>query len=311
MGAETVLPVNIANGNTGHAGKHNATNAQVNYLTTALAAAGSVDLAEDLGPFAAGKGILLTSPDGTTVVRVSVGNDGEIATEEIVDEGGGGGGGTPDDIAGLLAWFKAADLSALANGDAVNLWADAAGANDLIAGPGTSNAPLYATAGINGHPAVHFVQASDQLMKGPAALASVKPFTYFAVVKATDFDEYGRLLKGNGADIELRLNQTTGYPDLGKAGTAGIGTATSGPTAAVGAVVCCRYDGSGNYSFFINGTAAGSGTADQTFAGASTEAQIGGGLDGYIGEWMIYSAALSPTDRQAVEDYLAAAWGTP
>lgn len=269
-----------------------------------------VDLNEDLGPFAAGKGILITSPDGSKVVRISVDNDAVITTEEI---GGGtdpgGEGINPADVNGLLAWFKPSSLSALSDGAAVTLWSDSSGAGrNGISGPGIANSPIYATNGINGHPAIRYT-GSDQSLVLPNALSSQKPFTIFFVVKLADLATYRYLIDGSTGGISLRINQSSGHPNLDKAATAGIGEATTGIVANVGAVICCRYDGSGGWAFFIDAVPAGSGTNDVTFT--TTSIGMGQAMSGYIGEGIFYGEAVSPTDREGIEAYLRGEWDTP
>lgn len=212
------------------------------------------------------------------------------------------------------AWWKA-DSLALSNGAAVSSWADSSGNSNTATQATGALQPTYNTTGLNSHPAVSF--DGGDVLTIPVAVDLLKPFTFAAALKVTNFAADRTLLAGNGmTGIHIRINNTTGFPNLDKQGTAGIGTATTAMTAATPARLVITYDGSGNYAFFVNAVAAGSGTNNQTFSGAGP-GLIGAAADtgasqpliGFVGDMLMFNTALSTANRQSVETYLATKYG--
>ena len=86
---------------------------------------------------------------------------------------------------------------------------------------------------------------------------------------------------------------------------------TAGPAAGVWAQVDVVWDGS-TISHFLNGVANGT-NALSTAASASISSVgrcINAVMKGRIGEILYFSRALSPAERQQVQSYLSAKWGT-
>jgi len=85
-------------------------------------------------------------------------------------------------------------------------------------------------------------------------------------------------------------------------------------TAAAGSfgIFSSKYDGT-NHTFYANGaakTAVGStGTFNISRCAVGAGLTNSDGMQGDIAEVLIYSSALSNTDREAVEDYLGAKYG--
>jgi hypothetical protein len=214
----------------------------------------------------------------------------------------------PDDIAGLLGWYKADALS-LGDGDPVTTWTDSSGN-----GEDASGTAVYQTNELNGLPVVQF-DGVDDFLTTTSFSAVIKPVSLFAVVNPTSFAAYREIVAPT-ADRGLgwRVDQTTGKQTFSDEFNVDIGTSTTGLTATAFQRVAVTYSGSGVFTFYLNGVEDGTGTNNQTFTGASM-IQIGtthSGLRnwlGYIAEILIYDSVLSADDRGAVDAYLADKWG--
>jgi len=115
----------------------------------------------------------------------------------------------------------------------------------------------------------------------------------------------------------LILN-STGKATIQKVSNTTMGTATTALAQNTLGQLSATYDSSGNFAFWLNGAANGSGTNLQTFSAGSsaigTTLADGGGIGwtGYMPELIVFDAAIPSTaDRQAVEASQKAYWGTP
>jgi hypothetical protein len=128
-----------------------------------------------------------------------------------------------------------------------------------------------------------------------ADLAIVGDLTLEAWVKPADFANFNMLLcKGESAEYEWRLNQTTGLPALGTGYSYVIGTAA--PAEDVWSHVAVKWVGT-TITHYLNGVANGSGTLARPSAG-SVALQIGSRSAGFffkgdIDEPAIYASGLS------------------
>lgn len=98
-------------------------------------------------------------------------------------------GWSPDDIAGLKAWYDAAKLQ-LEDGEKVDAWANQAGnAGYDAAQPDASKQPVFQASGkINGKPGVRFQQHTNLKL---AESFSLDDFTIFAVVNPDEMVNAG------------------------------------------------------------------------------------------------------------------------
>ncbi len=211
---------------------------------------------------------------------------------------------TPTDVAGIVAWWKA-DTLVLNDTDPVVTWADSSG-NGWHAGG--ANGVLYRTNQINGLPAVSF-DGSDDSLDATGLTANTKPVSIFAVVKPTDTSTR-TIISGDGSGgLQLRID-----PKLtaNKATVAAIGSSNTSLSAGTAYRVALTYSGTGDWTFYLNGSADGTGTNDQTFS--TPTVRIGRNVNsedmfGMIGEILIYNSVLSSTDRGSVDTYLSSKWG--
>jgi len=128
----------------------------------------------------------------------------------------------------------------------------------------------------------------------------------------------GGILGGVNNGYSAVLN-SAGKPNLSKLNGTSIGTATNANTVGAAGQLSVTFDTvSGAYAFFKDGAANGSGTNVQTFTsgnatlGCTDTGGTGINFTGYIGELIVFDAAIPSTgDRQAVEASQKAYWGTP
>ena len=227
-------------------------------------------------------------------------------------------GFSPSDISGLKLWLKADAITGLSDGDPVTTWSDSSGQGNDATQSTAGQKPLYKTAIQNSLPAVRF-DATDDVLKTQAD-GTLKPFSLFAVIKVADLSTTRTLIgswngtnnsiASGGISIDLATASKTRFL---KAEVVVIGTSTTAPTTST-LIVGVTYDGSGNYAFYKNGAADGSGTNDQTFT-ADRKILIGAlRPDGLIPfnadafELVRYDSVLDSTQRGNIHTYLNGKW---
>lgn len=148
-------------------------------------------------------------------------------------------------------------------------------------------------------------------------------FTYCAWIY-TNVAHYGTIIGCKGSSvigpngIQFRTSEGSGNLQLLKAQAVLIGSSSGGISATTWYHVAVTYDGSGNYVFYIDGAASGSGTSAQSFT--STDMLIGAcqnqynapqeAFNGYIDD-----ASITPAVRSAdwiyAEHYVGANQSAP
>jgi len=227
-------------------------------------------------------------------------------------------GFSPKSIAGLAAWWDAADSSSLTldgNGN-VSSWADKSG-NGVTASQGTANnRPTPTAAALNGKQVLTFDGANDGLSFTGTARTDE---TVLVVARVTFSDNKANQIIGDstsGWGLNLTTRATIDSPLQAYLGgfSNGVTSIRYGFNAnqTVGPVLLeyVRSAAAGG-QLLTNGTSRGTCTTSNSFAnsrigviGTSTQPLLG-----YIAEVCIYSRALSASERQQVERYLGAKWG--
>jgi len=229
---------------------------------------------------------------------------------------------SPTTVSGLSLWLDSADNSSLVlSGSNVTQWKDKSGNNNNAAANGT---PVLSNASLNGYQSIF---TND----GPYFTGSISitgtTMTCFAVATTTaSLPRSGhdqRLISlENGPNVDY--GRTDGVIALfNQQSSSWIGTwrvvftpvadnpiSTNTPFLAVS-----KYDGTNGY-LWANGSPgsvpynSSSGTFAVTKYGIGNQPNNSGEYwIGYIGEILVYTTALSDTDRQKVEGYLAWKWG--
>jgi hypothetical protein len=212
---------------------------------------------------------------------------------------------SPDSIAGLQVWLEADALS-LADTDPVATWTDSSGnGHDFTAAGGVR--PIYRTGILNGLPVVRFATDDEMTSDLTGVFASAATlFVVYTVSGDTDYSIYETTTTGdgfwrwsgdgNGYARTFRSARIATYP---------LATATTGTR--VASVV------SSGSTFQVYFDGVGQGAQAAAFSGGTTHVLGSAGgkefLEGDIAEVIAYDSALSDSDRQAVEAYLADKWG--
>ena len=225
---------------------------------------------------------------------------------------------TPLQISGCQLWLDGADTTTITFGSGSNVsqWNDKSG-NGYNATQATSgNRPVYVTASNR----LSFTPASSQFLNLPtnALPAGNSSYTYFVVCSITS--QTGRTLIAGGtfgttnATFGLRSDNTGGglrhYW-----GANDQTTAANAYTVNQTFIAQATYTSGGTRATLVNGTQLASDTPG-TRIQATSPNYIGVGsnaslefLGGTISEILVYNTALTTTDRQQVEGYLARKWG--
>jgi hypothetical protein len=207
---------------------------------------------------------------------------------------------SPASVGGLVEWHDASALTGLADGDPVASWTDRSTSGIPATQATSSKRPTYKTGIQNGLPVVRFDGVDDVLAAGTAVTVG----TVFAVAKysAATFTSYNGLLTETGSTVYMLLGSSGSNQLLAPQPTGTYyknGTLTSPSTS-----------GSGPMNAFA--------LMAVTLSAGSIKLQIGLDRDqvsrfwnGDVAEIIAYNSILSTTDRQSVEAYLKAKWGTP
>lgn len=245
----------------------------------------------------------------------------------------------PSEYTGLALWFDAADLTTLfqdkagttavtANGQIVKCWKDKSGNSRDARGADTiytfGTGPTYSSNGFNGgYPGLLFGGTSNTILM----TAALVPSTALAASgsNSTIFAVYNRSgTAGNGGVYGLQTTDNSfvlrdpwasagsSILDLGSGTTARVAVTNT----SVGPVVMSAYrSGTGTYLYQntlpLGSNVSSTGTVSATSQGFC----IGGGtvlspvtFSSYISELIIYNTALTDTQRQSIETYLAYKW---
>lgn len=229
---------------------------------------------------------------------------------------------SPSDITGLAGWWKADAITGLVDGDPVTSWPDSsAGARNMTQAT-SAKKPIYKTAIANGQPVVRFDGVDDLLLTASVVTATTTNVTLVLVVKqsSTTGTSCTPLQNGNGGigggGYGIAVDSDTNKKGMLRGGVAWDNSTTNEDTS-WDVLVLSR--GATNWRLWSKGTLLAPDPltvgnpnvpATQTLMGIHDAA--GGGnkyLNGDIAEALIYSAAISDADRDALETHLGAKYG--
>ncbi len=223
----------------------------------------------------------------------------------------------PTSIAGLRVWLDAAQITGLADTDPVAGWPNLVVSESETFTQSTPAArPLYRTAQQNGLPGVSFDGVDDYLLGSVSR--TLKPVTAFAVVRPIDFAGYrgivGEAPGGPVGPLITRFAIISGQLQIfGGPGYELNVYSGSAATADIAGQWDWSYSATGGWLMGLNGSDDASGTANATITATPPAIGIADGahyMKGLIHEVLIYDTVLTPTDRQAVRDYLVDKWLT-
>jgi hypothetical protein len=228
-------------------------------------------------------------------------------------------GFSPLDIPGCALWLDGADATTVTlSGSNVSQWTDKSGNNYNAT---ASRVGLtYTSAAINSKNAIFFPGAPTYSFLSGTVTNGTPNITFFIIATAiSTMPQYTRLFGfGGAADFNNIGNMTTGWNTAGGIVVERnqIITPTTNPIiSAVPFFTTITVSGTSVLGY-INGTNSLTGTTTSTNftynqygIGAWTGADIGYEWHGHIGEIIVYNAALTTTQRQTIEGYLAWKWG--
>lgn len=213
----------------------------------------------------------------------------------------------PDTISNLDAWWKADSLN-LANGAAVATWIDSSGNGLDATQANATRQPSFATAVVNGRPAVRFNGAEEDRLDS-AASSSYSETTIFAVfrpVATLATNQNLRAVNGTGG---LQFFFRSDRLKLAKSNIAEFGASNVVITSSRFQIGTALFsDAADQVVYYHDGVNVG--TASTTLsmnAGLGTyigNTATGEALNGDIAELIVYSRVLSTSERATVHSYL-------
>lgn len=234
----------------------------------------------------------------------------------FIDAVGGGGPLEPDDIHGLVAWWKA-DALELDDSDPVGTWPDSGPRGlDLTQGTG-SRMPTFVENELNGLPVVRF--DGGDILSTAATYEPGDVFTLFAVVKVTTGGTVRSIIDRdrNTSPRIFQFRWDDGAAELISFRTGGNDTNGEAMSLNTWAVISAVRRPT-QLQVFVDGSSAGATSAASPNVVASMATHVGGFDNGgtitpnFIGdmaELIIYQGAFIDTHRMAMEAYLADKWG--
>lgn len=233
----------------------------------------------------------------------------------------------PRSLGNLALWLAASRIAG-SDGDAVTTWADASGNGKDATQATAGKKPTYRTAGINGRPSVEF-DGGDGLATAAIDLTGTLAATAFAVVLATGagatqiIAEFGpnvtdttawSMFRTSANQLEARISGDVGLSRF-------LTTGTIITTAKTVSAVMDKSIASSEATVWIDGATAGTRPVDSNNTNAYGNRVVNVGARdingvpavqfvGHIGEFLLYARALSTAERQSIEAYLKAKWGT-
>ena len=228
-------------------------------------------------------------------------------------------------ISGCALWLDAADPAgtgiAPANGSIISTWIDKSGTGNN----GTSYGnPTFVTSAFNGKPSILF-NGSTQRFLG-AITNTGNTVSVFAIVSMNSGGQWGRICSlavtnnfdgGVSSLYFIPLIRSSTNQSIQSGRYQGSGNVNVGPVAITYNVpfqAASIVNGTTNI-LYLNGTSAGSGSSTGNFGytaygiGAQPSDLQPEYFQGYISEIIIYNTALTTTQRQQIEGYLAWKWG--
>lgn len=225
-------------------------------------------------------------------------------------------GFTPTQVATCALWMDGYDQNSFTfAGNVVASWNDKSGSN--YNGSSITGSPVYTANAINGRNAIAFNGSSAITGTSGSAMNTGTTLTCFAVgIMSNTVETYGRMFSVLGTGPEDRNADSANVIGVAAGAQAVFSYRNFAPlgqanvTYGTAFQACTRFDGA-NQTMYVNGTAGTSASTSGNFG--YTSYSVGQGSSsywkGFIGEVILYTGALSTSNRQTVEGYLAQKWG--
>lgn len=197
------------------------------------------------------------------------------------------------------------------NFDGCNLknWGDLSGAGSALTTSG--NCPVWKTNIKNGLPVARFA-ASPSIALSSSQANNQKPRSVGFVGMMPHVNNNNTIFDGSSGGNGMAFDTNANNFRFLKANTALIGANTTTLVDSTFYIVFVTYDGSGNYVWYLNGAADGSGTNNQTFSNSLTalgDSNVGGArFEGDMCAFVQGGGAWSSTDVGNMTTYWNNKW---
>jgi hypothetical protein len=222
----------------------------------------------------------------------------------------GGSGKTPDQITGLVRWYKADAITGVADGAAIPQW------NSVVGGAGAymsaSSPPTYKVSVLNNLPVCRFDGVANYL-DGNTPVNVVQPFTLFFVMKLS-------VLPATGQTMQVYMSMSDQASQIGYADN-GTSYLYSSPGPGLNEAVS-SFGAFHAFAYVFNGASSrihtdallstgDGGTGDLQNVRIATSASGASHFNGDIAEICLYTNAVANTDVQALIQGFRYKYGTP
>ena len=223
---------------------------------------------------------------------------------------------TPAALVGSLAlWLDAADASTITlNGSTVSQWNDKSSNARHASQATVANQPTYTANGLNGKPVLTFDGVNDFLQATSFTGSRIVSVMMVASTNNTAqnqylLDESNTATYGGGLSIRFAPTGIVRFWGQDVIQVTDISGVIQGAASIVGGV-----ENNSVRNSFLNGISSpnyipGTSTRNASNPRIGHSSLLGGFFDGMISEIVLTDGALSTTDRQKLEGYLAWKWG--
>ena len=227
----------------------------------------------------------------------------------------------PKSISGLQLWLDAADSSTVVlSGTSVIQWKDKSGTSTHMSQATTSNAPNYTS--VNSKYMIDFVRANKTYLINTTLSKNFSTFSLFIIMKRKSNSplDNERIFVAIPSGYATDWNTTTGFSfsTFIEIASNGGGT-TYYDYYNTDPVLYSLVSSNNNAGAYKNGNTAADLTRSLGINGNSIGILLGSGtngaintaseiFNGYIGEILLYNGALTTSQKQQVEGYLAWKW---
>ena len=211
------------------------------------------------------------------------------------------GAGSP--VSGMLYWLDASDGATLTvnASNRVSQWSDKSGNSQHFTQAAAARQPLLVANALSGKPVLRFDGVTNRLVLG----SSTSPQTVFIVNKVTTGSSLRGIWGLNQADTGIRMTSATAWQQPGNANDFGN---PAGSAMYINGIETSTFTASAAHLLEVarssSTTYAATGLGDYFSSGSVPPRPFCGD----IAEVLVYGRALSVTERQQVESYLALKW---
>jgi len=224
-----------------------------------------------------------------------------ISVTDVEDEGF-----APTDISNCAVWLDFSDTATITDAGAGAVSAvtnKANGSNNATQGTGGAR-PTTGIRTINSLNALDF-DAGDSLNLA-TNIARGSGYTVFAVGEFDAVNIFQILFGGSTGSFGFRVDNVA-RPQILRTGQATILTYTSPTVSAATPTILAARTVSSSNQIYLNGGSPATNTTDPAYS--ADAGQIGSGVNGGIGEVIVYTGVLNASDMNLVGEYLEAKWG--